>query len=386
MPRINKAIPKWDENKKRWTYRIYLHGKQCAFYSSLAGKKGAAECKRKADLARANNARTEKIRIIDLHEHYLNYTETRHPLGKNSSAWRHGDLYGRVHILPKLKNRYINDITGMDWQDLIDTAKPTKRKYKNKTVTIERTTNGHLSAKTLGHLRSVIIALCNHAILLEHDVRVPKLTIPYAREKIEKNILNTNHALELLNLPYDKDIYINAFKLAVVAGMRPGEVLGLQESDFDGDFFYIKRSINYKDIITTGKNENSNRFEYMHDLIKTIINDQRKLKIKLGILSPWFFPWVDGSQPKQTQLRGNLARLCNRQGWAHVTPYRLRHTLVSVMAGRVDLGKIKDVLGHSASMDTLGTYSTLLKDNAKIAGTTLGDAWQEIKTSIKQVY
>ncbi|NLB09906.1 MAG: hypothetical protein GX834_02395, partial [Clostridiaceae bacterium] len=57
----------------------------------------------------------------------------------------------------------------------------------------------------------------------------------------------------------------------------------------------------------------------------------------------------------------------------------LRHSFISVMAVRVDLDKIKLIVGHSYSMDTLRTYDQKLEDNIRLAGTIIGEVWDAVQ-------
>lgn len=49
------------------------------------------------------------------------------------------------------------------------------------------------------------------------------------------------------------------------------------------------------------------------------------------------------------------------------------------MTVRVDLDKIKLIVGHSDSMDTLRTYDQKLEDNIRLAGTIIGEVWDAVQ-------
>ena len=55
----------------------------------------------------------------------------------------------------------------------------------------------------------------------------------------------------------EADENIHAYRLAVMTGLRPGELLGLRVGDVDGNRLHLSRAINTLNEETSGKNENA---------------------------------------------------------------------------------------------------------------------------------
>ena len=52
----------------------------------------------------------------------------------------------------------------------------------------------------------------------------------------------------------EQDENVHAYRIAVMTGLRPGELLGLRVGDLDGDRVHIGRAINRQNEETSGKN------------------------------------------------------------------------------------------------------------------------------------
>ena len=63
-----------------------------------------------------------------------------------------------------------------------------------------------------------------------------------------------------------REPYINAYRFAVLTGMRPGELRGLRREDVKGDRVFIRQAINDYGETTQGKNENAIRSFVMSKL------------------------------------------------------------------------------------------------------------------------
>ncbi|HZW98059.1 MAG TPA: tyrosine-type recombinase/integrase, partial [Bacillota bacterium] len=279
------------------------------------------------------------------------------------------------------KHKKLSQMSTLDWQEIINTARPIKRKYKTKTITLTQTQSGRLSEKTLKNIRDVIrgfIKWCRKGDLTTLN---PELTIPRGREKVTKNVLTTEEANALVRTRISNNSMLHAFRLQIALGLRPGEVLGLKMSDIDGKMMHIQRSLNDKGEITGGKNFNANQQEYLFPLAYEIVQDQIKYRKQQKATSDkgWLFPQADGSITSHAIYRRKLTGYCNDVGCTPITPYRLRHSFISVMAVRVDLDKIKLIVGHSDSMDTLRTYDQKLEDNIRLAGTIIGEVWDAVQ-------
>ena len=142
-----------------------------------------------------------------------------------------------------------------------------------------------------------------------------------------------------------KDSLINAYRLQVVSGLRPGELLGLKWDDVTPTTIYIKRSRNKYNDITDGKNENAIRAIGMNDYMMDILESQKRC----GNNSEFIF------DVSQKAYRDAFKRFCEANNMQYVTPYELRHTFVSIVK-QLPIGDVKEIVGHSKNMDTFGIY------------------------------
>ena len=170
--------------------------------------------------------------------------------------------------------------------------------------------------------------------------------------------------------------YHPAFCLGVLTGLRPGELLGLQTDDIKGNRIYIKRAVNARGHITDGKNENARRMIPIGELAGSILRQTIKRNEENNLRTVWVFCSPDGSQGKQSGLRKHWTKLKTERDLPG-TVYSLRHTFISLMKNVMPEAMIKDIVGHSTSMDTFGTYGHILSGDlgqaADIIDLTLGD-------------
>jgi integrase len=142
------------------------------------------------------------------------------------------------------------------------------------------------------------------------------------------------------------------------------------------DRIYINRAINARGHITDGKNENARRMVPIGELAHGIIRQTIKRNEDANLHTKWIFCSPDGSQGKQNGMRKHWAKLKAERDLSG-TVYSLRHTFISLMKNVMPEAMIKDIVGHSTSMDTFGTYGHILSGDARqaaeIIDLTLGD-------------
>ena len=193
---------------------------------------------------------------------------------------------------------------------------------------------------------------------------VEEIEIPKSAKRPEHSILQPEQLRLLFScentILYNQsvpDLYINAYRFEVLTGLRPGELFGLKRSDIRGDIVHLQRSINKQNETTSGKNDNAKRTFQLTPIAQSVLNAQYMMLDNAGIKSEYVFctKWGEHLTQKQYRLRWIRFRDYNNIS-DRVTPYELRHTFVSIIKSLPE-GMIKDIVGHSENMDTLGTYS-----------------------------
>ena len=333
------ATPKWNKQKKLWIIQGQKNGLKKSFYSSTPGPKGKRECLDKYDdwveFGGITNITVEKC--VEL---YLRDIEAR--LGRRDTYCK-TEKYTRLYVLPALGKCRMNKLTLRDLQSVLNEARPHSERIEC------------LSYKTLTHLRGIITSLHKFAYTNYYcDEWRGQLYIPQGHPKGERQILQP---ADIKRLFEPSDLWFHpAFEIMLLCGLRPGECLGLQEGDIGDGVLYIRRAINDDNEITAGKNKNAKRTVPLPSLARKILQETIKRNKKYHFGTSWIFPNYAGAPACQDTVRKHWNKLKAERGLPG-SPYSLRHTFVSIVSSQTHLaeGTIKDIVGHSESMDT-GIY------------------------------
>ena len=250
-------------------------------------------------------------------------------------------------------------MTLRDWQNVINEATGEKKA---------------LSEKTLRNLRAIIMGIIKFGYQ-DYQCELPRgdLYIPKGRSKKEKEFLEKDDVRRLLEP--SKLWYHPLFCFMVLTGLRPGEALGLQISDIDHNRVIIRRAVNARGHITDGKNKNARRMIPIGELASSILRNTIKRNEDYNLRTEWIFCSPDGSQGKQTRMRKHWEKLKEERDLPG-TVYSLRHTFITIMKNVLPEQAIKDIVGHSVSMDTFGTYGHILdgedRETAQVIDLTFG--------------
>jgi len=376
--RTNATIPAWDEETKMWTFRPYIDGIQKKYISHKPGDKGAAECRKKYSAALAGENKSN-IRLGKAWEDHL--AARADQLGITSESYIKTKSIGIHYILPRLKNKRVAEITKAEWQECISKAKPVNKKIKS------------LAKKSLENIRGEITAFRSYAEDAEIiESAYIKLKIPKSAKIIGKQILQPDALIAFLAETDESDWYIHLWQLEVATGLRPGEAYGLQQDDIVNGMISVRRSIDRRGLITSGKNKNAIRKMKQTDIVQSILLAQSEMVCRAGIKSDWVFPGPDGCKPTPCTIRHRWSIYCKILP-GHVTQYSLRHTFYSLTRSELPLALSKLILGHSESMNTDGQYGHAVDGELDKAAVIVGGVFDKItnkkgtipKTSTKQV-
>lgn len=354
----------WDEKHSRWRIDVQKNGIRKSFYSSTPGRNGKRECHDKADAWLDEGITDTHRKVSDMAELYMDDLKTT----TSQSHWRQYENYIDNYICKYIGKVRMEDLTEQHFQSVINKAYQQGK-----------------AKKTLENIRGCeknflkFCRKCKTTTLLCEDLRIPK-----GAEKGEKTIMQPEDIRKLFaNDTYSirgkehKEHFIYAFRFAVVTGMRPGEIIGLQRIDIKDNIVHIMRSVNYYGETTNGKNENARRTFKLTPLAQQIIEQQAEFMASKGILSPYVFPGETGEAAKQKTYAKHLKKFCEQHNITTTTPYELRHTFVSVSKD-LPLGTLKSLVGHSQDMDTLGIYGHSVKGEMDRAAEEVNVLFSEI--------
>lgn len=363
MKRINSAV--WIEKYKRWQIKVQKDGIRKTFYSSVVGRNGQRECNRKADDWLDDNIVDSRKKVAEMAVLYISDLT----LTTSRSHYEQYQSFFKNWINPKIGFIRIENLTEYYLQSVIN--------------------NGYskgLSRKTLKDIKTCLSSFLKFCRLCKASTLYPEnLSIPTSAAISKKAILQPDDIkkLFLIDMTVEKgksvyELFINAYRFAVLTGMRPGEILGLMWSDIENGVVSLKRSFNRYKEFTNGKNNNAARSFRLIPYAVELLECQAKKLEELKIDSEYVFPDKHGDVANQGNYYKHWRRYCDSVGMtSRVTPYELRHTFVSVVKSLPE-GYLKQLVGHSQNMDTYGVYSHEVIDDKKV----IADMTQEIFNSI----
>jgi integrase len=375
--RTNTA--QWLPNQNRWQIKVQKDGVRRTFTSAKAGRTGQREANAKADAWLDEGICSTTKRCWEVWKEYL--ISVRATAG--TSYAHQVEKNGRNYILPVIGTCRIGDLnTGM-LQDVLNRA------YKEGCLATDskRQSKGNLSKKTLQGIRGTEVAFVKWARQHKYTTLRPEdeeLTVPKGARKKGRKILQPDSLRVLLSTDtrvvrgkVEQDENVHAYRLAVMTGLRPGELLGLCVGDLDDDRLRLARAINAYNEETSGKNENAIRTVVLHPLAVAELRAQLQQRA------------MEEERPLQDDDR--VFELRNEQSlynyWRFyqrcngidppVSLYELRHTFVSMVSDALSPAQLRRMVGHSHSMDTYGWYSHAVDGRDETAALTVSGVLSE---------
>ena len=333
-----------------WRIDVQKDGQRRSFYSSKPGRTGQREANAKADAWLDDGVEVGRARVSDILDDHLERVKTT-----SRGNYRKEAYIVETYIRPAIGRKKISDLQMDDLQRILDKAHHHTDKKTGKPV--------ELSRKTLQGIRSTISAMlkiCRRRKLLYlvgEDLEIPKSSRVKGKNILQPDglaVLFSSDATTWRGKPAP-DPLINAYRLQVLLGLRPGELKGLTPSDFQGDRLTIRRAVNSYNEETMGKNENAIRAITLSAMARSCLEDQMQRLPDDGTL--FGLPSLDA-------YRARWKEYCATNKIPYVTPYELRHTFVSVVKNLPE-GEVKSLVGHSKSMDTFGVYGHAISGEDK---------------------
>lgn len=348
--RTNTAA--WDEKRGHWRISVQKDGERKNFYSSTPGRTGQREANKKADRWLEGRQIEKRLRVKQAVQEYKEYlaqlqcTKRGIPFDKekiNSRMLGSSQLVvGALEnwLVPVCGNKPLEALNDGDVQRAIDKAAASGK-----------------AKKTIANIRSGITAFVKYYRRQGMTTYRPDdVTIPPSARSRGKTILQPDELRVLMTSDTGAsrnaaitEPFVHAFRLQVLTGMRPGEIIGLEWRDVDlnQNIVHVRRSVNVRGETTLGKNENAIRDIRLPARARKELLEQKLLH---GSDESVFPIW------SERQYRDHLTRYCTQNGITVVTPYELRHTFVS-MCQSLPEGDLRAIVGHSKSMDTYGVYA-----------------------------
>ena len=258
--RTNSA--KWTGT--RWRIDVQKDGTRKSFYSSKPGRTGQREANAKADKWLTTGVSDTALRVSQAYAMWYE-TQQETTSGGNcrniATRWRHW-------IEPNIGNKKLSTLTEQDLQNIVNKA------YA-----------AGLSKKTLSCICSDLRALCKFCRAAKLSTFNPEgLRVPAGARLKGKKVLQPSDLITLFNVDTTlykgqtvPDDYINAYRFQVLTGLRPGELVGLQWGDIQGNTVHVQRAVNVRGEVTKGKNQNAVRPFVLSRMARRALDDQRQI-------------------------------------------------------------------------------------------------------------
>ena len=193
---------------------------------------------------------------------------------------------------------------------------------------------------------------------IRNDLSARSIKIPKGAKKSHKQILSSVGIYQVFTCDNTflrgEEVYddlINAYRLGIACGLRPGEIMGLQWGDITDDTIHIQRAINEKGRQTSGKNEFADRLLPQTKYTRALFASQAAF---VGAHASTERVFGDYSE---ITYRFRFKRYCEHNGIDYVTPYELRHTFASIYKAALPLWQLDELMGHVHPGMSLGVYS-----------------------------
>lgn len=353
MAKERRAEAVWVESRSRWQINVQRDGKRKTFTSSTPGRKGKHEAEGKAD-DWLEAGQPDDIRFDRAWSIYLDHIQRT----TGSLNYKDTDSIGRTWLLPVLEQKKLSRVRLDDLQGIVSGAGEKGR-----------------SKRTCKNIKDKLNAFARYAADQRWELSADptKIKLPTQAQTAKRTIIQPEQLRTLFSedtitrkgTPYPA-YYIHAFRLMVSIGCRSGELCGLRNEDYDGEYITIRRSINKLREITPGKTENAQRRIYLPEHAKQIIIAQQEMLSSRGIKSLYLFPQEDGT-PSFPNHVWNHWRTYSAQHSIDCSIHELRHTFVSMMTTSLPAYMLKSVVGHSENFDTDGVYSHELQGDKQRA-------------------
>jgi integrase len=243
------------------------------------------------------------------------------------------------HLTSEFSGRTLASFTRTELQDFLD-----------------RKTLLGLSFSTVDHLRWDLKQIFDLAVTDDYLRKNPaaKLLTPKEAKRVSGRVMVDQDVWKLFSVLETREQLV--CRLALIAGMRPGEIFGLKWRHVKGDYVEIEQRL-YRGQIDTPKNESA-RSAAVSEEIKALIAQWRDL---CGNPEPdaWVFPSENLRTPifKDNLWRRCIAPRLAEVGLEWVNFQVMRRTHATMQHRRnVDPKITADQLGHSVDVD-LNVYT-----------------------------
>ena len=170
--------------------------------------------------------------------------------------------------------------------------------------------------------------------------------------------------------------YYNVFRLAILTGMRIGEIAALRFSDIKDNKIYIQRTLTRdpsgKIIIgMDAKTTSGRRTIPLNDEIRKIIKEQRNILLETNDnildINDTIFHKPNGNHINAGDPGVSLKKICDAVGIERISTHALRATFATrcIEAG-MNVKTLQEILGHKDYGMTMNLYGHVIEDTKEL--------------------
>ena len=371
--RTNTAKWKYKNGRWCWHIRVCKDGKPHDCYDSTPGTKGQRACNQKADDWLDDGIVNGNTKVEKLYDMWIEDLETRTGTGHA----RQYKSFGENWIKPQIGHLKISKVGDDEGQGVINNAFKKGNDGKG------------MAQKSLKNILNCYIAFIKYCRKRKKATKyipdLEEITIPTTAAVGERTILQPEDIIKVFSCTdtvlYKKvvfDRYVHMYRLYIVLGPRPGELIAAQtKRDVKDGSLIIRESINIDHELTGGKNKNARRKNVLHEIAQGIIEDQKAMLKAEGPISKYLFPDQDGFAVKEENLLRRWHKFTEYNKITRCTLYELRHTFIS-MGKSLPISTLKKYVGHGLTMDTLKQYGHDVNGEDMEMAKSVGGVFKEI--------
>ncbi|KYG89159.1 hypothetical protein A0U40_12510 [[Bacillus] sp. KCTC 13219] len=305
-----------------------------------------------------------------------------------------GTTYGNhqrkvdLHILPAIGHRAMKDVTSFDLMDLIRDMK--RQDGKNKPLSY------HSKQDVYRTLSSIFKYAVKWGVLEKNPMAGVDMPRPNDTDDMkEQQVYEEGEIAQLMQLlQKEPAMWRMMFTLALAAGLRKGELLGLEWSavDFDKAQIYIHQTIvltKQGPLIKGPKTKKSKRYvtlpESVMNELKTYRKHWAKDKLRRGDVwieqeREWLFHSFNGTHLYPTSPSKRWREFILGNEFKYIRLHDLRHTSASLLIAQgVHAKIISERLGHADISVTMNTYGHAFKSADRSAADKLDSFFKVTK-------
>ena len=256
-----------------------------------------------------------------------------------------------MHVYPVIGNRQMDQVKRKDFKGMFDGL----------------LLKG-MAESSFQNIKSPLSRIFNHAIDAELIEVNPLAGLNYSKQRsIDIEPLNEESAFAFLETAkdYRNGEFYPQFLMLLRTGLRIGELLGLQWTDFD----FEKRQVVVqrhlvkgvpKDKTKNGTIRTVDLTPHLTETLKALQREKRKESLRTGTPFPeWCFTLGRKPMPMSGQwLRGIMKGILEKTGLPRMRVHDLRHSYATIRLSRGhNIGDVSYQMGHSSIKITFDTYT-----------------------------